>query len=109
MAEKTTGFNRQSTKATLTSPMITSYSGEKCLTFFYQLNGDGQHKNLALSIYFRYSDGSTVNTIFAKGGHHSNQWKQGVLPIKGLKKQFQVRFLVFVFVISRNLKIYKEK
>ena len=77
--------------ATLSSPFITSYTGEKCLSFYYQLNG-GRHlnKKLALEAYVEHKDGQKKYLPFVKGGHHGNYWRRAAVKVDGMTQQFRV-------------------
>lgn len=84
-------FHRKPKIATLKSPLIISYQGKKCISFYYQLNGGRKlNEKDALSVYIEYKDGSTVNLPFVKGGHQGNFWKRAALNVNGITQPFRV-------------------
>ncbi|XP_047136635.1 uncharacterized protein LOC100201110 isoform X1 [Hydra vulgaris] len=70
------------------SPIVTSFKGEKCLSFFFMLNGAKLHMTEALSVYI--IENSKQEIIFVTGGHQGNYWNRVSINIKNRMQQFQI-------------------
>lgn len=79
-------------KMQLWSPFIHSFSGQKCLSFYYMLNGINLHPTNALSVFLKDQKNNYLNLAFHQGGHQGNYWKRHSLRINSVKAPFQFVF-----------------
>ncbi|XP_057303497.1 uncharacterized protein LOC130640911 [Hydractinia symbiolongicarpus] len=87
----------------LWSPLISSFSGPKCISFHYMLNGAHLHPTQALSVFIKDNKNNRINLPFKIGGHHGNYWRRHSINVKGLVAPFQ-----FVFEVKFQEKFTSE-
>ena len=73
-------------KANLESPYFSANSGDKCMRFYYNMNGKDMG---TLRVMLIYQSGSSM-WIWDKTGHQGNYWKEAAANLANSKEPFKV-------------------
>lgn len=84
---ETSAPRRPGDNAIMTSPKLQSFTGSKCLTFYYHMNGThvGQ-----LNVYMVVNGHQTTTPIFSQHGNMGMYWIQGAVTIPAQGSFWQV-------------------
>ena len=75
-----------SKRAILKSSEFPANSGDKCLSFYYNMNG----KNMGtLKVTIRYKSGSSIEG-WQKSGHQGNQWNPAAVNLPASTEPYTV-------------------
>lgn len=74
--------------ATLTSDWLEKSNYERCINFFYVLNGE---KVGDMQLYINYKEKGQHMMIWERTGDQGDEWKQGAASLPIIEEEFRVK------------------